>query len=406
MILLMKKNLDQHHKPSKEHKPKNGRESDDEFELDIEWTAGQSGLLLGGPLQLRDRSGKNIKLVYGFPMVIFCEDGPVVVEKTSRRTVIRDAQTGEVIYEGDDTYDGPDDSSSDASSSDSGSSSSSEEQGSPHDSEYDSNSSSSSDSGPDQPPVPQVLPPHLVPARIRTSSDRPRHLPTTPKSGRTANQFDKRNILAATRPSSKTLAKSIGYPIPSRTRFVMPGLLITPFPTPDGRPIEHISKQGLTPTKTSSAFANAVKTGRFLFTSPQSTKSASRSIKKPLSSETISDDCSSPPTVTHSVPQVQGFSSVSPSSARANLTNAGAPWTTVPEIVIDLLTKSGSYSSPQLAHPSRKNIFGNPGTFLNQNSVSRPGLGNSIWTRKNQGKELSSKTVTSNLRPKQWQNPM
>jgi hypothetical protein len=88
----------------------------------------------------------------------------------------------------------------------------------------------------------------------------------------TTDKCEKRNMLAATRPSTKVLAECIGYLNLIQTSSGWPEPLTTPFRMPDGRSVPFEMTPESTPTKSSSAFASTSRTGRFPTTLPQAKK--------------------------------------------------------------------------------------------------------------------------------------
>jgi hypothetical protein len=276
--------------------------NDGEVELNVEWTPRQPGLRSGASLQMRNDREKNVRLVDGLPTLIACKDGADIVEKPGKRTLVPNAHTQEVIQQGERFHDSPNDDSSDSSSGSPdfsscrlGPSSSGDEQLPLDDRDDGSDRSSSSkynsDCPPPQPPIPHGLPLHLVPARVPRSAGPVRHLPPVQKATGTANTYDKRNMLAVTRPSGKILAERICYLIPIQTSYGWPEPLTTPVPMPSGRSVRLGMTRGPTPTKISSAFASAIKTGRFPTTSPQAKELTPTLLKKPLSSKPVADGC-------------------------------------------------------------------------------------------------------------------
>jgi hypothetical protein len=143
-------------------------EFDEEFELDVRWTSGQPGIVSDGPLNLRNRRGKKVRLIDNVPIVIACADGPVIVEEEDGRTLVRDGKNQVNIYNAEDeelldkvySDDGDDDSNDEESLSSCSS---------------DSSSSSGSYPGelqpPPSPPTSTLLPWYLIPARIPMSSN-------------------------------------------------------------------------------------------------------------------------------------------------------------------------------------------------------------------------------------------
>jgi hypothetical protein len=78
------------------------RNENREFELDVEWSPGQPGIVLGGPLDVRNDRGHTVRVIDNLPMVIACEDGPVIIEIEEGKVWVRDAHDRNIDYTEDD----------------------------------------------------------------------------------------------------------------------------------------------------------------------------------------------------------------------------------------------------------------------------------------------------------------
>ncbi|KAH5026021.1 hypothetical protein HBI82_124360 [Parastagonospora nodorum] len=218
----------------------------------------------------------------------------------------------------------------------------------PHD---DSGNGSSNDSDsnhynapPAQMPVPQVLPPHLIPRAV-------------PRPGRSTR-------------------RSTG----------------PPGERPVGRPSTYLGE----PTQTSNAFAGAIRKGRFPMSSAQSSTSTSTHIVGKHSGSNPTQIAVQEVPVGQPAPSAPSAQPVDGYSASSSQTATGPTASETPAIetarpVIGVETSSdagsetGSESSinePDPEPSSWRNVFGNPGLWLNPRPAQNTGLGNSMLAKK------------------------
>jgi hypothetical protein len=218
----------------------------------------------------------------------------------------------------------------------------------PHD---DSGNDSSNDSDsnhynppPAQMPVPQVLPPHLTPRAV---------------------------------------------PRPARSTRRWTGL---PGERPVGRPSTYLGE----PTHMSNAFAGAIRKGRFPTSPAQSSASTSTHIvgehpgSTPAQIAVQGVPLGQPAPSVSSAQPVEGYSASSsqpakvPTPSETPAIETARPVTGV-ETSSDAGSETGSESSMNEPDPepsSWRNVFGNPGLWLNPRPVQNTGLGNSILAKK------------------------
>ncbi|KAH5586714.1 hypothetical protein HBI24_078600 [Parastagonospora nodorum] len=217
----------------------------------------------------------------------------------------------------------------------------------PHnDSGNDNSSGSDSDHynpSPAQMPVPQVLPPHLLPT-------------------------------AVSRPARST-----------RRATGLPG------ERPVGRPSTYLGE----PTQTSNAFAGAIRKGRFPTSPAQSSTSTSTHIvgkhsgSNPAQIAVQEVPVGQPAPSAPSAQPVQGYSASSsqpatvPTASETRAIETARPVIGV-ETSSDAGSETGSESSinePDLELSSWRNVFGNPGLWLNPSHAQNTGLGNSMLAK-------------------------